>query len=299
MIAELLPGQMMNQIALVNSFERRQKKSGEEYLKLIVKDISGLMDVMVWDRSEKEINDLETNLKSNRFVYIEGQVEKFKFDNKDAVNVKAKVIYPVDKPEDISMFEKTSKFSNNTLAEMLDKAISDINNQYLKSLCNLLIGPNGTYREKYLIWPAAKSFHHAYRGGLAEHSLEVHRFITADYDGVTGFMSDEVDVDWDLLHAAALLHDIAKISEYDYQDGACSFTTTGELIGHLCLGAIWVSNAMNKIPDFPKDLAIHLIHIILSHHERLDWGAAIVPKTKEATLFHMADNRSAKLHQAR
>ena len=96
MIAELLPGQMMNQIALVNSFERRQKKSGEEYLKLIVKDISGLMDVMVWDRSEKEINDLETNLKSNRFVYIEGQVEKFKFDNKDAVNVKAKVIYPVD-----------------------------------------------------------------------------------------------------------------------------------------------------------------------------------------------------------
>lgn len=299
MIAELLPGQMMNQIALVNSFERRQKKSGEEYLKLIVKDISGLMDVMVWDRSEKEINDLETNLKSNRFVYIEGQVEKFKFDNKDAVNVKAKVIYPVDKPEDISMFEKTSKFSNNTLAEMLDKAISDINNQYLRSLCNLLIGPNGTYREKYLIWPAAKSFHHAYRGGLAEHSLEVHRFITADYDGVTGFMSDEVDVDWDLLHAAALLHDIAKISEYDYQDGACSFTTTGELIGHLCLGAIWVSNAMNKIPDFPKDLAIHLIHIILSHHERLDWGAAIVPKTKEATLFHMADNRSAKLHQAR
>ena len=257
------------------------------------------MDVMVWDRSEKEINDLETNLKSNRFVYIEGQVEKFKLDNKDAVNVKAKVIYPVDKPEDISMFEKTSKFSNSTLAEMLDKAISDINNQYLRSLCNLMIGPSGTYREKYLIWPAAKSFHHAYRGGLAEHSLEVHRFITADYDGVTGFMSDEVDVDWDLLHTAALLHDIAKISEYDYQDGACTFTTTGELIGHLCLGAIWVSSAMNKIPDFPKDLAIHLIHIILSHHERLDWGAAVVPKTKEATLFHMADNRSAKLHQAR
>ena len=299
MIAELLPGQLMSQIALVNSFERRQKKSGEEYLKLIVKDITGLMDVMVWDRSEKEINDLETNLKSNRFVYIEGQVEKFKLDNKDAVNVKAKVIYPVDKPEDISMFEKTSKFSNSTLAEMLDKAISDINNQYLRSLCNLMIGPSGTYREKYLIWPAAKSFHHAYRGGLAEHSLEVHRFITADYDGVTGFMSDEVDVDWDLLHTAALLHDIAKISEYDYQDGACTFTTTGELIGHLCLGAIWVSSAMNKIPDFPKDLAIHLIHIILSHHERLDGGAAVVPKTKEATLFHMADNRSAKLHQAR
>jgi 3'-5' exoribonuclease len=299
MIAELLPGQFMNQIALVNSFERRQKKSGEEYLKLIVKDISGLMDVMVWDRSEKEINDLETNLKSNRFVYIEGQVEKFKFDNKDAVNVKAKVIYSVDKPEDISMFEKTSKFSYDTLAEMLDKAIADINNQYLKSLCNLLIGPNGTYREKYLIWPAAKSFHHAYRGGLAEHSLEVYRFITSDYDGVTGFMNEEVDVDWDLLHTAALLHDIAKISEYDYQDGACSFTTTGELIGHLCLGAIWVSSAMNKIPDFPKDLAIHLIHIILSHHERLDWGAAVVPKTKEATLFHMADNRSAKLHQTR
>ena len=299
MIAELLPGQLMSQIALVNSFERRQKKSGEEYLKLIVKDISGLMDVMVWDRSEKEINDLETNLKSNRFVYIEGQVEKFKFDNKDAVNVKAKVIYPVDKPEDISMFEKTSKFSYDTLAEMLDKAIADINNQYLKSLCNLLIGPNGTYREKYLIWPAAKSFHHAYRGGLAEHSLEVYRFITSDYDGVTGFMNEEVDVDWDLLHTAALLHDIAKISEYDYQDGACSFTTTGELIGHLCLGAIWVSSAMNKIPDFPKDLAIHLIHIILSHHERLDWGAAVVPKTKEATLFHMADNRSAKLHQTR
>jgi 3'-5' exoribonuclease len=300
MIAELLPGQAMNQIVLVNSFERRQKKNGEEYLKLIVKDISGLMDVMVWDRSEKEINDLETNLCTNKFVYIEGNVEKFKTnDNKESTNVKAKVIYTVDKPEDISLFEKTSKIPHAKLAEMLDSAILNINNQYLRSLCNVLIGPNGTYREKYLIWPAAKSFHHAYRGGLAEHSLEVHRFITADYDGVTGFLNDEVDVDWDLLHTAALLHDIAKIAEYDYQDGACSFTTTGELIGHLCLGAIWVSSALNKVPDFPKDLAIHLIHIILSHHERLDWGAAVVPKTKEAILFHMADNRSAKMHQTR
>ena len=80
---------------------------------------------------------------------------------------------------------------------------------------------------------------------------------------------------------------------------AKGITTTGDLIGHLCLGAIWVSSAMNKVPDFPKDLAIHLIHIILSHHERLDWGAAVVPKTKEAILFHMADNRSAKMHQSR
>jgi 3'-5' exoribonuclease len=300
MIAELLPGQTMSQIALVNSFERRQKKSGEEYLKLIVKDVSGLIDVMVWDRSEKEINDLETNLATNRFVYIEGNVEKFKtLDNKEATNVKAKVIYSVDKPDDISQFEKTSKIPPEKMAEMLDSAINKINNPHLRTLCNILIGPTGTYREKYLIWPAAKSFHHAYRGGLAEHSLEVYNFITADYDGVMGFIGDEADVDWDLLHTAALLHDIAKISEYDYQDGACSFTTTGELIGHLCLGAIWVSAAMNKIQDFPKDLAIHLIHIILSHHERLDWGAAVVPKTKEASLFHMADNRSAKLHQSR
>jgi 3'-5' exoribonuclease len=297
MIAELLPGQTMSQIALVNSFERRTKKNGEEFLKLVVKDASGIIDVMVWDRPDKEITDLENNLRGNKFVYIEGPVEKFKTgDNKESTNVKAKIIYSIDRPDDISKLEKCSKIPHAKLAEMLDKAILNIDNIYLRNLCNVLLGPSGTYREKYLIWPAAKSMHHAYRGGLAEHSLEVYNLITADYDGVIGLMSDEIDINWDLLHTAALLHDIAKISEYDYQDGACSFTETGEMIGHLCLGAMWVNAALNKVADFPKDLAIHLIHIILSHHGRLDWGAAMEPKTKEAKLFHMADDRSAKLH---
>jgi 3'-5' exoribonuclease len=180
----------------------------------------------------------------------------------------------------------------------LDELLSIISNEHLSKLCYNLVGPNGRYRDEYLIAPAAKGMHHAYPGGLLEHSLEVADFCISDCKTLNKYNYEALDAD--LLITAALLHDLGKIQEYSVNtviDGTTfySFTETGKMIGHLCLSAMWVYSEMENIPNFPHELKEHLIHIMLAHHGRTEWGTAVLPRTKEAEFFHMADHRSATI----
>lgn len=184
----------------------------------------------------------------------------------------------------------------------LDELLSIISNSHLSELCYRLVGRDGKYRKQFISAPAARSFHHAYPGGLLEHSLEVADFCISDCKILNKYKYDLLDAD--LLIAASLLHDIGKIQEYmivdEYDDKTLyAFTETGKMIGHLCLSAMWVYSESENIHNFPQDLQEHLCHILLSHHGKTEWGAAILPKTKEAEFFHMADHRSATIANSR
>lgn len=189
------------------------------------------------------------------------------------------------------------------LVEKLDFIINRIDDPYLSELCHRLVGKEGKYRKEFLVAPAAKGMHHAYPGGLAEHSLEVASFCISDYEAVNKYFKYD-NYNLNLLLAASLLHDLAKIQEYmiyDEIDGNTLyvFTETGKMIGHLCLSAMWVYSEIENIHNFPHELKEHLIHILLSHHGRTDWGAAVLPKTIEAEFFHTADHRSAMIANSR
>jgi 3'-5' exoribonuclease len=184
------------------------------------------------------------------------------------------------------------------LVEKLDSLLNCITEPHLSELCGRFVGQNGKYRKEFLVAPAAKSMHHGYPGGLLEHSIEVAKFCLADYELLKNHRYESLDID--LMLAASLLHDIAKIKEYEIVeviDGKTyyAFTVTGKMIGHLCLSAMWAYSEIEKIEGFPHDLQERLIHILLSHHGRVEWGTAILPKTKEAEFFHMADHRSATI----
>ncbi len=143
---------------------------------------------------------------------------------------------------------------------------------------------------KLKIWPAARAVHHAYRGGFLEHVLkvaEVGRSLAAQYDA-----------DGDLVIAGALLHDIGKLQELDY-DVTTSYTRDGNLIGHITLGAVQVADAIRKIPDFPEALRSALIHLIASHHGERDHGSPVEPMTIEAYILAAADNLDATINQVR
>ena len=188
--------------------------------------------------------------------------------------------------------------THNSLVTKLDDLLNCITDPFLSELCNRLVGQNGKHRKEYLISPAAKGFHHAYPGGLLEHSLEVADFCISDYDLMKRYRYESLNID--LMVTAALIHDLGKIQEYvisDVIDGKTYylFTETGKMIGHLCLSAMWVYSEMENMHNFPHDLQEHLSHILLSHHGRTEWGAAVLPKTKEAEFFHMADHRSATI----
>lgn len=188
------------------------------------------------------------------------------------------------------------------LVEKLDNLINRIDDPYLNELCNRLVGKEGRYRQEFLIAPAAKGMHHAYPGGLLEHSLEVADFCISDHETLRNYYKYD-NLNLNVMLAASLLHDLAKIQEYmvvDLYDGKTlySITETGKMIGHLCLSAMWVYSEIDNINNFPQDTQEHLLHILLAHHGRVEWGTAIVPKTKEAEFFHMADHRSAMISKA-
>ena len=134
---------------------------------------------------------------------------------------------------------------------------------------------------------AAKSVHHSFIGGLLHHSLFVARtceFLAKQYPKLNR----------DLLVTAAILHDVGKLKEIsDFPEN--DYTDEGQLLGHIVIGAMWVGERCDSIPDFPKKLRDELIHCILAHHGELEFGSPKKPAIMEALALSFADNLDAKM----
>jgi 3'-5' exoribonuclease len=143
--------------------------------------------------------------------------------------------------------------------------------------------------------PAAMSFHHAFIGGLLEHTLNAMEV----GDAVCKFYPK---LNRDLVVSGIFLHDLAKTWELSYEN-AFSYTDGGQLVGHIVKGAIWVetkSQEAEKIlgEPIPRELVEVVQHIILSHHGEPEFGAARTPSTPEAIAVHVIENLDAKLMPA-
>lgn len=297
MLADLKPGDQMNLDVMVNSFEIKfsERVKNNYFLTMNCKDASGEIAVKVFDMPKSKLEDLANLLDDNKFIHICGNVEEYK----GTINAKATEIEFIDEPEDLAYYEKCSGIPIIELKARLQRAIESIQSPHYNELVNKLVGSEGEYRYRFEIWPAAKSMHHAYRHGLLEHSLEVYSFIESDAKTAANF--DECsrpNVNWDALRVAALIHDLAKTEELDYNQGVVKYTSTGELIGHLCLGSMWAYHAIRSISYFPKEDENALLHILLSHHGRQEWGNAVDAKTLEAEIFHQADQKSALMNKS-
>lgn len=131
--------------------------------------------------------------------------------------------------------------------------------------------------------------HHAYLGGLLEHTLSMAHMAEAaarHYPLINA----------DLLLAGVFLHDLAKIEEFDYSRPAFNYTDRGRLVGHLVLGVDMLRRAADKVPDLPMATVDQLAHLILSHHGQLEFGSPVLPMTPEAMLLHHLDDMDAKMN---
>ena len=172
------------------------------------------------------------------------------------------------------------------LTQIKDKQLQAIVSEFLN---------DADIMKKFIIAPAAMGMHHAWIGGLLEHTvslLELALLVCPRYP----------DIDQDLVLAGLFLHDIAKTVELSYTAGF-DYTDTGRLIGHVVQGAMWVDQkaqlASKKLNEpIRKDLLMVLEHILLSHHGEPEFGAAVVPKTPEAILVNLLDNLDAKTQMA-
>jgi 3'-5' exoribonuclease len=145
--------------------------------------------------------------------------------------------------------------------------------------------------------PAGVAKHHAYIGGLLEHTLQVMRLAEA----VIGtYAETEVEVDRDLVLLGAFLHDLGKTEELDWSRGF-SYTRDGNLVGHIVRGAVMIEDKASEAElaggdPIDPDLLHHLQHLVLSHHERPEYGAAKRPLTPEAHVLCLIDRLDATLH---
>lgn len=135
---------------------------------------------------------------------------------------------------------------------------------------------------------AGAEIHHAYLGGLAQHTLEVTK-IVINFTQIFSF------VNYDIAVCAALLHDIGKILELsDFPEN--KYTSQGRLLGHINIGVEILNSFISKIENFPNQLKLELEHCILSHHGTLEMGSPVVPMTIEAIAVHNADKASADIN---
>jgi 3'-5' exoribonuclease len=170
----------------------------------------------------------------------------------------------------------------------LRELVATVQCEYLRTLLERVLGPGTETWRAFRDAPAAKRYHLAYRHGLLEHSLTVAQ-------GVSAISATFGGVDRDVAVTGALLHDIGKLDAYTSDPVAIDMTDLGRLQGEIPLGYYRVRRLIEDIPGFPSELAVAVLHIILSHHGQLEHGSPVVPCTREATLVHMIDNLGGRL----
>ena len=136
--------------------------------------------------------------------------------------------------------------------------------------------------------PAAKGIHHPFLGGLCEHTLSVLQLGWRLCDHYP-------QLDRDLVTAGCLLHDLGKTRELAAGDGGFEYTDEGRLVGHLVIATQWIHERAARIDGFPRELALHLVHLVAAHHGKLEYGSPKEPATLEALAVHAADELDSRI----
>jgi 3'-5' exoribonuclease len=256
---------------------------GSEYLELKLGDASGDLKGFLWDLRAVE-GDLEA-IRPDAFLRVKGSVTSYNGRLQMKLD---KVRFALDaEVGDLAAFFPVSARPVPEMLAELDGLVASVRDPWIRALLTALFLTDAELRTAFATAPAAKSMHHVCLGGLLEHTLSV------------AAMADRAcahyrDLNRDLVLAGVLLHDVGKTAELSYQR-SFGYTDAGNLLGHIALEAEWISRAVGKIPGFPEPLRLQILHIVLSHHGRLDFGSPVVPKTPEALLVHYLDDLDGKL----
>ena len=261
---------------------------GGEYVAAILQDATGELVSRVLDNVDR----LKDEFEAGEFVKAQGRLVAFNGRSQFQIDSIRRVMLAADSQDRREGFREdllvpTAPRPVEEMWAELQELVGGVGNPHLRSLLTAIVSANA---EKLKVWPAARTVHHAYRGGFLEHVVkvaEIGRSLAVQYGA-----------DADLVIAGALLHDIGKLQELDY-DVTTSYTRDGNLIGHITLGVMHVADAIRRLADFPESVRSALIHLIASHHGERDHGSPVEPMTIEAYILAAADNLDATINQVR
>ncbi|WP_354699430.1 HD domain-containing protein [Paraconexibacter sp. AEG42_29] len=276
-VRDFTDGLDLDQILLVRSVEVQPKRDGGECLRLVLADRTGSVAATIWDGAQ----DVAQMLQPGRPVRVIG---RYAVHPRHGAQLTVRALRPAAPgtydPEALCDGPAVPVAQ---LVAQLRTLIAGLRSPHLRALLNRTIGETAPLWPRYRDAPAAKHYHHAYRHGLLEHSLAVAQ-------GVSAICGTFPGVDRDLAVTGGLLHDIGKLEAYTADPFAIAMTDAGRLIGEIPLGYYRVRREIEAVADFPPALAQALLHIVLSHHGKLEHGSPVIPATREATLVHFLDN---------
>lgn len=267
---------------LVKSLEIKKTAKGVPFLDLVLTDSSGEIGAKLWDYKE----ELHGAIKLNSLIKIRGTVSMFN----DALQLRIDRVRPALESDGVKMedFVPSADYSGEAMYEHIIETVNRFENEQFKKLILTVLERN---KASLLYWPAAFKLHHAIRGGLLYHTLSILKLAKAVCDIYPS-------LERELLYTGVILHDIAKIQEFDVSEtGVVSgYTVEGSLIGHLVRGAMNIEKIGEEL-GIDKELLMLIEHMILSHHGEPDFGAAVRPMFLEAEILSQLDLLDARIYE--
>ena len=283
-LSDAAAGDSLEDVFVISGKQLSATRDNKYYIKAFLSDRTCQMPIRMWNATK----EIFAELPDAGFVRIRGWVENYQ----NNLQIRVEQAWPAKDGtfDHEDLLPHTTKDVNQMCAR-LQELCGSIQNRHLAALVQAYIDDE-KLMDCFCKAPAAMSFHHAFLGGLLEHTLnamEVGNCIVQFYPGLNR----------DLLLAGIFLHDIAKTWELKYES-AFGYTDSGQLVGHIVKSAIWVEEKAREAEKtlgekIPQDLVDVLQHIIISHHGTPEHGAVKVPGTPEALAVHMIENMDAKL----
>lgn len=285
-IASLQPGQRLEEeVYRIASKDLRTTSNGGLYIHAVLADGTGQILARMWNATQA----LYDAMPEGGFLYFRGRVESYKGARQFIIDGVRSVPEGAVTPRD---FLPHTPYSVEPMWSRVKEILRQIKHPDLLALVARFM-KDEAFTLGFQLAPAARTHHHAYLGGLLEHTLnllELALLVTPRYPQLSP----------DLVLAGIFLHDAGKVAELAYEANF-EYTDEGQLLGHIVQAVLWIQNKAREIErdtgtPFPTDVLNMLQHVILAHHGKYEFGSPKLPAIPEAVLVHYLDNLDAKIH---
>lgn len=270
-VSDLKPGkQVRDAVYLLTEKQVRTAKNGSTFLSARLRDASGEIEARFWDLPAGVGEALE----AGQGARVSGEVTAFqgrpqlRLDAIAPAAIHARDFFPSSAQPLLAM------------QSQMEEYIRGVADPWLRPLLEkVLLDPE--FLARFIEAPAARQYHHAWLGGLIEHTLGVAALAAAVVPLYPGLSRD-------LIVTLALLHDVGKVEAYEWE-AAFRRSDEGRLLDHIYLGARRVERAIEGLSGFPPELRARVLHAILAHHGDMASGSPVLPQTLEAVALHLLD----------
>lgn len=283
--------------ALVIQKSTGTTKTGKIYADVTLRDGNFTLKCKKWSYNAEKYDEI---LASGKVVKISGTADLYNNELQGTITLAdASDRSPND-------FARKSRFDSETLFAKIIEVIDTFEDPLPKYVASTLLHQ---YKDDFCRSPAALGLHHSWFGGLLEHTYSmvalasrIGKYYQEQY-GMGNFSRDR-------LLCGIMLHDLGKIFEYDSSTPAFKMTASGVLVNHLVKGPIlvyeaatkWYDNHGRYLEGYPSAKFEHerdlLVHLIASHHGKIEWGSPVMPSCLEAILIHQIDKIDSSVMHA-